>query len=384
MTVPVRPRFYEGQVLAADDLTTTVEQPRAVMARHQRLLHDWGITEGLDLVEEARTDPDTGQAYVQVAIARGALTDGTGREVVVPETVPLQEAQFQQVNGADSPTEQLYPVFLAGRDQEPLTASIIPSGCGGAGQSARVEEAYQVIFGRLGDERRIDDQVAPAIDVGPGDGTEPWRVLVGFVRWRSGHFVKAEPANGTIGRRYAGVRADTVSARSGRLTLRTDPAVTQGRPALVLDGEGSLTFGRLKGDGTVDRLVQVSPAGDLFVAGIVDVRGKADKVLVLSGIATDGLRVPLPDGVTEDQVSQGSVQVHVRVTPRLERPAALPVGDWSLGPVSCGVDDERRVRTEVRWLEYGGNSVRDLPAPVDFLVVVTVPGGSGPGGGSRP
>src|SRR6185437_7882781 len=111
MTDPQRPAFYEGQVLAARDLAATVDYPRAQAARHDRYLHAWGIAEGLALATQAQTDPGTGANYVTVTLQPGVAIDGTGREVAVLAAVPLSEAAFQERNGADSPTQELYPVF---------------------------------------------------------------------------------------------------------------------------------------------------------------------------------------------------------------------------------------------------------------------------------
>ena len=52
---PERPAFFEGQILAAADLTSAVDYGRGQAARHERYLHDWGIAEGLELT----TAPDS-------------------------------------------------------------------------------------------------------------------------------------------------------------------------------------------------------------------------------------------------------------------------------------------------------------------------------------
>lgn len=387
-TTVLRPTFYEGQVLAAGDLTATVDQARGAAARHNRYLHDWGIAEGLELTKAPQTDQITGQPYFAITLQPGVAVDGTGREVVVASPVPLAEAMFREVNGGDKPTDQLYPVFLAGRDQEPQTVSLVPSGCGGTAQPARVEESYQIIFGRLGSEQFLDEHTPPTVNAGPGDGKDPWLVLLGFVRWQDGHFANVFKSSGSVQRRYAGVRADTVAARSGLLALRPDPVATVGRSALVMDGDnGLLTFGRLTPTGSVDRLLEVNPKGDLYVAGKVQVHGTPAQVVVASGIATDGMLLPLPAGVEEQEVGRGAVTVHVQVTPQLDRPITLPAGNWALGPVACWVDDHRRLHSQVRWMnlvEKPNPAYLDVPASASFLVVAAIAGGDGQGGGGTP
>ena len=58
---------------------------------------------------------------------------------------------------------------------------------------------------------------------------QQWEVLVGFVQCDASgqHFTAAT----ITGRRYAGVKADTVSASSGTLALRSQPTATPGQPA---------------------------------------------------------------------------------------------------------------------------------------------------------
>ena len=101
-----RPAFFEGQVLAAADLTSAVEYGRAETARHDRYLHDWGIADGLELTSVAKTD--TAGKYVEVTLQPGMAIDGTGREIVVPAPVRLSETDFAQVNGA-SPQDRTRP-----------------------------------------------------------------------------------------------------------------------------------------------------------------------------------------------------------------------------------------------------------------------------------
>ena len=54
---PERPAFFEGQILAAADLTSAVDYGRAQVARHERYLHSWGIAEGLELTTTPRPIP---------------------------------------------------------------------------------------------------------------------------------------------------------------------------------------------------------------------------------------------------------------------------------------------------------------------------------------
>ena len=119
---PDRPVFTESQVLAAADLTLLVDHAAAAQARHERTLHTWGITAGLEMVPESDSLPGGGATFVRITLASGMATDGTGRHIVVAESQLLDEAAFEQVNGTtvtDANRNTWFPVFLTGRDQDP-------------------------------------------------------------------------------------------------------------------------------------------------------------------------------------------------------------------------------------------------------------------------
>jgi len=94
-------------------------------------------------------------------------------------------------------------------------------------------------------------------------------------------------------------------------------------------------------------------------------------VEVGSGTATDGMRLPLPAGVTPEQVADGRVALHLHVTPRVP-PSAPPSPTMVHSPVEATVDGDRRVRCRVRWFEPGTTAVLERPGAVDFLVLATV------------
>ncbi|MFD5391587.1 hypothetical protein ACFWMG_43065 [Streptomyces sp. NPDC127074] len=371
MTGPLRPDFHEGQVLAAADLSATVEYARAGAARHARHLHEWGIVEGLGLATEPRTDPLTGVRHVEVSVSAGIAVDGTGREVVVTEPVVLRESDFEEVNGADQSTDEPYPVFLTAADREPAQLPG-PVSCSGGATKTRVEESYQILFGRRGDERLAAEQQPPAVGASPADPPARWLVLLGYVHWADGHFSGVETTARGVAARFAGVRADTVSARSGELTLRTGTEAEEGEPALVLSGgdRPTLVFGLYQGGGAVAPLMTVAANGNLTIEGSFSGRMPAGSTLVTSGTATDGMLLPLPSGITPEQVADGRVVIHVHLTPRTP-----PLGGTTLySPVEATVDGDRRVRCRVRLYDplKAAPEVVEQPGAVDFLVLATV------------
>lgn len=373
MTGPLRPVFREGQVLSAADLAATVSYARGSAARHARLLHDWGIADGLGLTTDSRTDAATGARYVEVTVAAGSAVDGTGREIVVAAPVVLSEADFEGVNGADQPTTDFYPVFLAAADRAQTSTG--PASCSTTAGPTRVEESYQILFGRLGDERLVADQQPPVVGDALADPPTRWLVLLGFVQWTDGHFTGVRAETRGTAPRYAGVRADTVAARSGALSLRSHTTVREGKPALVVSGEDppSLVFGLYQASGAVSPLMTVAANGNLTVAGSFSGRISAGSVLVTSGTATDGMLVPLPAGVAPQEVADGRVALHVHVTPRVEpRPAGIA------SAVEAAVDGERRVRCRIRTFDPAASpSFIDVPGSVEYLVLATVAAAGG-------
>jgi hypothetical protein len=160
MALVQRPRFYEGQVLAAADLTAGLEYARSQEARHDRLVHEWGIADGLALVATSRG------SYVDVVLQAGLALDDTGREVLVPDAVRLDEKLFVRSNVAVGDPDALYPVIIAGSDSPALPPPVSHS-CTVA-QASRTVESYKLAFGAPGDELTIARQVPPKLDQGAG------------------------------------------------------------------------------------------------------------------------------------------------------------------------------------------------------------------------
>jgi hypothetical protein len=74
---PTRVNYFDGQMLSTADLRAEQDYHRNMRYLHNRLLHGWGVVEGLDV------DGD-GPA---VHVGPGLAIDGRGRELVLPEPV---------------------------------------------------------------------------------------------------------------------------------------------------------------------------------------------------------------------------------------------------------------------------------------------------------
>lgn len=372
-----RPSFYEGQILAGADLNATVDYARGQAARHERYLHLWGIAEGLQLEAEGKKTAK-GQDYKEVTVGAGMAIDASGREIVLPAPVPLSDLAFDQSNvwvGQPSTDDIWYPVFLTGRDSVPAAPPLAVGRCGSS-EPNRWREDIQFDFGRPGDETREGEADASEIGAGPDSGADsPRRILLGFVRWNSefAKFVETADKHKGTARRYAGVRADTVAARGGSLALRTRAEVTKGKPGLALDetGNGALAFGPLSASGAVKPVFSVNAKGDLTIAGKFTGAVTPGSVQMQSGVAMDGVILPLPPGITQEMLDEGQATAHVHVTTRVPASAPPPGGGaYIASPHECTVDAERRVRCTVRWLS--GTHMVDLPGACDYVVMVSV------------
>jgi hypothetical protein len=384
-----RATFFEGQIVGAADLNLAVDAERDAVARHLRLQHSWGIVSGLELDGADRTTT-SGQPYKEVSVAPGLAVDGTGRAIVVTESTRAPEELFDDSNIAIADPEARYPVFLIGRDAETRETSG-PAGDCQTTAANRVEEVFEIAFGRVGSELDLDTQPVPDVSDGPGGavgaGGTAWRILLGFVEWNATirRFSDVVLEADGIGRRYAGVNASEVTGAGGGLVLRSTGRTTSGAPAMQLRaGEANtLEFGPQTATGIVTPVMTVDTSGNLTVTGKI-VGALAGGVQVESGIASDGMLLPLPAGITQQQVDSGEVVVQSLVTPRLQTPAAFGPADLRFPHFyECRVD-ARRVRCRVRWISMAAVPPAPIDAPwvVDYVLMAFPGAPTTPQGGS--
>jgi hypothetical protein len=392
MTDPVsRPTFYEGEILPAADLIATVDYPRNQMARHSRYVHRWGIAAGLDFVGKPASSVG-GKNYKVVTVNAGIAFDGTGKEIVVPDAVQLNPTDFLSTVSPDTNQPLLwYPFFLVGLDQPAPPSSNLTGACNSS-QPTRTQEKYNIVYGNPGEELNLDQQQGVAnIADGPDDGTtNPWRVLLGFVQWSADPTVQQftdvtdfNPTTG-IGRRYVGVNAAEVVSGRGSLVLETHPANFSGQnPILALQiqeapNDGSMVFGKLNPDGSVNPVLTVSSNGNVTATGQISGAVTPGSMQVQSGIAFDGMLLPLPTGINPADVAAGKVTVHTHLSVHYE--GVSPAGLLLALPVECRADTStRRIHCRVIDITAGPPFVNILPAWCDYLVIVAVPASTGSG-----
>ncbi|MFC4502849.1 MULTISPECIES: hypothetical protein [Streptomyces] len=402
MPAPLRPEFHEGQILAADDLSAVVRYGRDAAARHQRHLHTWGIASGLEVTLRPRVGSGSDE-YKTVVVGAGTLVDPSGREIVVPAPVELSTpGERFSLSSPDDTAPR--PLMLMWSDRPVTGGSAASAGaCAGSGAAARAREEFVLVVGEPGDELDLAEQAPPAPDAGPDRlaGGDRGRVLLGFVVWGGGEeggFTEVLPSANGVGRRYAGVLADRVSARGGTLELAAEPRPVAGKVGVRIGGaDGSLDIGRFNaagalapalrvlGDGSTRVLGDMEVTGGLTVSGAVDSPLVTGGVLVQSGTASHGVVLPLPPPVTADQVDSGEIVLHVQVTPRLQ---TYGVADGTAGRASrfgalpvvlrCEVDETRRLVCLIAW--YGGlgpggdiSGPSVLPGTADYVVLAARP-----------
>ncbi|UZK70303.1 hypothetical protein OKW76_04460 [Sphingomonas sp. S1-29] len=383
-----RPAFAEGQILAATDLAQLSSYPRAREERHSRFVHRWGIVTGLALETEAAEDT-SGNAFVRVFVTPGLAVDGEGRELLVTERALVDPDRFRKsISNIDKTAA--YPVFLRSqyRASGPDPTRVGP--CGSATGGGAVEEAYEISFGSPGDE--TGDQVASAISNAPTpeEGSTSWLILLGFVKWDSApnNFVAIDADAAARHRPFIGINAAVVAGDGGQVQLQARREVAAGDAVFQLlqtDDGPELRFGAFKASGQdIDPLLTVDAKGDLTTLGSLTGRRTGNSVQVQSGVASHGVILPLPPGVTQAQVDAGEATVHVHVAPLID-PAAAPVpgADYAALVQECRVDEDRRVQCRIAWcsLPFGtpmtvlGAAMVSGPGAVSYLVAVATSGG---------
>ena len=383
-----RPAFAEGQLLAAADLTLLANNPRAMAERHNRFVHRWGIVSGLTLSAEDAKDAG-GNAFKKVSLEPGIAIDGEGRELLVAQKLLLDPAQLQRAIGPSIGEDVLYPAFIASQLQQALGASEAASAGPCASQSgpAKIEEAVQVIFQPAGEE--LSDQKASALSASPAPdgGFAPWLVFVGYVKWSAAAqaFADIDAVAATRFRPAVGVNAGVIAGDSSRILLHPAAAPTAGDAALEIsqtsDGP-TLVFGSFQSALVpLDPLVSINSKGDMTVKGTIVGKTTGNTVLVQSGIASDGMVLPLPAGVTDAQVTAGTARVHVQLSPHIDPSGSPdPAMDFAALVQECRADSARQVHCRICWVSLPtstgvatvGQTAVTQPGQVSYLVCVTV------------
>lgn len=251
----VRPDFYEGQYLGAEDLDGVVDYDRVQRARHGLGAHTWGIAAGLELRERKLPSGD-----VEVSILPGVAWDGYYRTIVVLAPAVVTTDKFANFLADTPPDGLLIKVWLryaekAGRPPAPGFEVCRPDG-----SYSRVVESFTIEVGEptepahgsvnIGGRTVEARKARAAFQTGAPDlfdesiphqtfplaGNRPlWLVPVGYVRWlktggQPGRLI-ARNNSGAGGmppdsdlirafRQYVGTVTENVIAADGLIRLR--------------------------------------------------------------------------------------------------------------------------------------------------------------------
>ncbi len=186
----LRPCYFNGQRLSADDLTA--EQTFQVAARHRlnQLLLLPGIVEGLQIVI-------SNGAYV----APGAAIDGLGRELVLAQAVAL-DADFLRDHFPSIKDGFFYYVFLRYWEEPANRSSASTRSATAGGQVIRITESAEVV---------LSESPPPPL---PKENDVELGVVLGRIRVRSRDSGEIDNTVDGSDRRFIGVRAQRLQAPS--------------------------------------------------------------------------------------------------------------------------------------------------------------------------
>lgn len=160
-----RPRYFEGQLLSADDFQAEQDYHTGMRRRHSRDLHGRGVVEGLEI------ELEDGQ---RIRVSPGMAIDGYGREIVVPEQT---EVDLEEWMGEEALTLCLRYVERPGGSTRPSL-----KGEESGSEPDRIEESFDLAIERgvpaTPPVRISDEECASAFseegeEVRPGERRDP-------------------------------------------------------------------------------------------------------------------------------------------------------------------------------------------------------------------
>jgi hypothetical protein len=140
-------------------------------------------------------------------------------------------------------------------------------------------------------------------------------------------------------------------------------------------GTGQFAFAVRDASGTPTTVLTIAANGDVVTKGRLqgEAGGGPAGIKVQSGVAFDGLVLPLPRGVTEAMLGPGRGIVHVQLTPRIpEFPPGVNTGNWVGVPIACAVDAARKLQCTLKFIEVGVPGLQTVPGSCDYLVVAEI------------
>ncbi|MET9901703.1 hypothetical protein [Streptomyces sp. NPDC006446] len=123
---PQRPVFFANKLLSAADLTAQQAVEADLRQLHHRMLHGWGIAQGLEIAGA--------RGATQVRVGAGYAIDAAGRELVLPE--PLAVPVPPVAAGPDGGPVP-YALIVRWTEDADAVTELRPGACGAAGAVRR-------------------------------------------------------------------------------------------------------------------------------------------------------------------------------------------------------------------------------------------------------
>ncbi len=252
MSEVLRPNYFQGQFLGAEDFAAEQRFHRDQQRRHVIGHHTWGIMVGLELVER-----EAEGGVKEVFVQPGMAIDGYGRESIVWRATLVDVAQLVGLGAGDVSVWLVYDEEAAGRSD---------IYCGDLAVYERMRQVARLIIepddpdshsiSVDGDDIKPpspmneDDLIAPYDESVPYQefpvDQPPWYVRLGSITWDGSKIETTSPEKLTAGRRYVGSVAqallspDSTLRIADRLASPTptpdDPEDSYARLCAVLEG----------------------------------------------------------------------------------------------------------------------------------------------------
>lgn len=129
----LRPRYFSGQLLTAEDLATEQDYHRAIQRFRNLYTHGYGIVSGLSV--------QTGGNGTSVTVEPGYAIDGFGREICVPAALILSLP--------DDAKRLAVCVGYAESETGPTAVAGTPPGMDLPVDPSRIEEGFDIAFRQI-------------------------------------------------------------------------------------------------------------------------------------------------------------------------------------------------------------------------------------------
>ncbi|HET6765584.1 MAG TPA: hypothetical protein VFH27_18020, partial [Longimicrobiaceae bacterium] len=227
-----RLRYFDHQLLGVPEFADEQQYHMDMRRLHNRLLHTWGIADGLEVHYSA--------ANQRLTVEEGTALDAAGREIVLQQQRDLDLAAFDG---------QTVWVTLAY----------------GEVQTAPVTDGQATDYGRWEEAPRLELSATRPADSGQ-------QLVLGRVHVNAAGESRVDDGEGSYRRRQAGSKAGDIEVRAITLSGSSDP---EGWPSLrMTEAKAAAISGALTVEGALAATGDLDVQGNATVAQSVGIGGK--------------------------------------------------------------------------------------------------------------